>query len=53
MIYKNNDSETLKKLWQVKEEAYKEVKNSKSIKEMISKRIKKCKEDAATVKIRH
>ena len=52
MIYKNNDSETLKKLLQVKEEAYKEVKNSKSIKEMVSKRIKKCKEDAASVRIR-
>ncbi len=51
MTYKTNDSETLKKLWKVKEEAYKEVEDSKSMKEMVSKRIKKCKEDAASVKI--
>ena len=54
MIYKNNDSETLKKLWQVKEEAYREVKkNSASTKEMVSKRVKKCKEEAASVKTQH
>lgn len=53
MTYKNTDSETLKKLWQVKEDAYQEVKNSKSIKEMVSRRIKKCKEESESVKTQH
>lgn len=53
MIYNDKDPKTLKDLWEIKDEAYREVSHFPTIKEKIHKRIQMSSKSAKRIKKIH
>lgn len=53
MIRNTLESKELRELWKIKEEAFQEVSDCKTIDEMVAKRIKICKKNASRFRKRN